>query len=991
MLTFRKSVTAIAVACTLGLSVPAIAASNTQGGLVGQAVDQSGVAITNATITIKNVETGLTRSVESDSEGNYRFPLLPPGTYEVSAEKSGMGSSDKVTVSIYIGKNASVDLPIANAGVEVIQITGSSISMIDPTSSESVLMIDSSTIERLPVARDITSVALLAPGVTQGDSAFEGDGKLASFSGSSVGENAYYINGLNTTNFRNGLGGSQVPFEFYEQFEVKSGGYGAEYGRSTGGVITAVTKSGGNETKFGISAFYEPDSLRADKPNVHTDDGELVLVNDHDEMDSYDFNVYASGALIKDKLFYYVLLNPRKEKSAYNSSALGGGNYYTRDEESLFWGVNIDWYINDNNILELTAFSDERDTDLVTYSWDSSAETASNPSPSKLSRGGINGALKYTSIVTDDFQFSLLAGINKADRTDSSEFDSTCPLIYDDRGSTTEKLGCWATANAVTADDERKAFRADFDYVIGDHSLKFGYDVEKNKINNIEQYSGGRYYRYYTAEEGAFGGLLSAGDEYYRLIERTSNGSFETKTSAYYLEDTWQATDNLVLTLGVRNETFDNKNIDGESFIKVKDQWAPRIGASWDINGDGTTKVFGHYGRYYLPVAANTNLRLAGAELYTRRYFLLDGVTADGLPTNDYYGAITGTTTDNPDQLSATTVYDDGVAGDTRSLVDGNIKPMYQEEYILGFEHQLTDDWKVGVRATYRDLATSIEDIAIDAGLQRYADENSGVDLELGGFDYYVLTNPGNDMDIWVDADGDGELDHITLTAEQLGYPEAKRQYGSVDFTFERAWDGVWMLAGSYTWSHSWGNSEGAVRSDNGQDDAGLTTNFDQPGLTDGAYGNLPNDRRHMVKLYGGYAVTEDITVGANFSWQSGRPKNAFGYHPTDLYAQAYGSESFYQNGQLVPRGSLGNLPSFWSLDLTAKYMTEINGADVTFGIDIFNVFNNDTVRQIYEIADSEDSGEFEGVGTHPADPYYGLSENFQTPRYVRFSASMRF
>ena len=92
----------------------------------------------------------------------------------------------------------------------------------------------------------------------------------------------------------------------------------------------------------------------------------------------------------------------------------------------------------------------------------------------------------------------------------------------------------------------------------------------------------------------------------------------------------------------------------------------------------------------------------------------------------------------HPEQLSDTTVYDDGIANDTSSIVDGNISPMYQEEYILGVQHQLNDDWVVGLRATYRDLATSIEDIAIDAGLQRYADENSGVDLDLGGFDYYV-------------------------------------------------------------------------------------------------------------------------------------------------------------------------------------------------------------------------------------------------------------
>ena len=989
---FKRSLAAVAIAITFGSALPVLAASNTQGGLVGQAITQSGTAISQATITIKNKNTGLTRTAQSDSDGNYRFPLLPAGSYEVFASKSGIGESSLGTVRIVIGQNAKRDLSVVS-DTEVIQVTGSSMVMIDTSSAESVMLIDAETIERLPISRDLTSVALLAPGVNQGDSAFEGDSALASFAGSSVGENAYYINGLNTTNFRNGLGGSQVPFEFYEQFEVKNGGYGAEYGRSTGGVVTAITKSGGNESKYSFSAFFEPDSLSADKPNVYNDTGELIQVNNHDESDEYDFNFSASGALIEDELFYYVLLNPSKKESAYNSSALGGTSYVTRETETLFWGLNVDWYINDNNIIELTAFSDERDTDLTTSNWDLVTETASNTAPSVENRGGLNVALKYTSIITDDLQVSVLAGLNRYDRTDKSDFDADCPWINDSRDGGITKMGCWATSNTITADDERQAFRVDVDYYLGDHSLRFGVDYESNTINNIEQYSGGgRYYRYYTAGVGgAFGGDVAEGDEYYRLLERTSTGSFDTVTSAIYIEDTWQATDDLVLTLGLRNETFDNKNIDGKSFIKVDNQLAPRLGASWDVNGDGESKLYAHYGHYYLPVAANTNLRMAGAELYTRRYFALDGLDSNSLPTNDYFSAVTGTTVDHPDQIGDTTVYGNGEVADTRSLVDANIAPMFQEELIVGYETMVSENWTVGLRATYRNLDTSLEDIAIDAGLQRYADENSGVDLDLGGFDYYVLTNPGADMSIYVDADGDGTPEQITLTAEQLGYPKAERQYAAVDFTFARAWDGVWMLAGSYTWSHSWGNTEGSVRSDNAQDDAGLTTNFDQPGLTDGASGNLPNDRRHQVKVYGGYQVTENFLVGANFVWQSGRPQNAFGYHPTDDFAQAYGSESFYQNGVLTPRGSVGNLSSYWNLDVNAKYLTEINGADVTFAVDIFNITNNDTVRQVYEIADSEDSGHFEGVGTHPADEYFGYADNHQTPRYVRLSASVRF
>ena len=987
-----RSFTAISVAAVLGLSSVTNAASNTQGGLVGHSLDASGKVIAGVSVMVRNLKTGLKRTVISDEVGAYRFNLLPAGKYKVIGQQDGIVKTDPVIFSVNIGQNTSIDLTLESDDIEIIEVHGRAIAMVDVASAESVMLIDSETISRLPIARDLTSVALLAPGVNQGDSAFEGDSSLASFGGASVGENAYYINGLNATNFRNGLGGSQVPFEFYDQFEIKSGGYGAEFGRSTGGVVTAITKSGGNESEFGLSAFYEPDVFAKDKPNVYGADGEVVQVNNHDEVDNFDFNVYSSGAIIQDKLFYYLLLNPTKKTSQYNSWILGQTNFYEEESKSLFWGVNIDWYINDDNFLELTAFSDERENDIITSNWDSSTETASNPAPSKESRGGLNLALQYTSNITDDLQISALLGLNKADRTDSSEFDASCPWIYDSRQGGTVKMGCWATDNVVVADDERRAFRLDIDYHLGDHALRFGVDVEKNLIDNIEGYSGGgRYYRYYTAgEEGAFDGAIAAGESYYRLRERHSNGSFDTITSALYLEDTWQVTDDLVLTLGLRNETFDNKNIEGDSFIKVTSQWAPRVGFSWDISGDGESKLFAHIGRYYLPVAANTNLRLAGAEFYTERYFALDGLDANSLPTNDTSEQTENATTDISSQLEATTVFDDGEMADTRSIVDANIEPMYQDEIILGYQMQVFDNWTLGLRGTYRSLETSIEDIAIDAGLQRYADEHSGVDLGLGGFDYYVLTNPGNDMTVTVDSDGDGDIEEITLTAEQLGYPKAKRQYAAIDFTFNRQWDGVWMLAGSYTWSHSWGNSEGAVRSDNGQDDAGLTTNFDQPGLTDGASGNLPNDRRHQFKLFGGYSITDNVLLGMNFNWQTGRPRSAFGYHPNDEFAQAYDSESFYQNGQRVPRGSLGNQPSYWDIDINAKYLMTFGGADVVLSLDVFNVFNNDTVRQTYEVADSEDEG-FVGIGQQLADPYYGLPDNFQAPRFVRLSTSVKF
>src|SRR3546814_14844067 len=127
--------------------------------------------------------------------------------------------------------------------------------------------------------------------------------------------------------------------------------------------------------------------------------------------------------------------------------------------------------------------------------------------------------------------------------------------------------------------------------------------------------------------------------------------------------------------------------------------------------------------------------------------------------------------------------------------------------------------------------------MAGEAGLIRYAEQNGFTEFSAGGFDYYVLGNPGLPVSIEVDMDGDGVLDPVELSAEILGYPESVRKYKAVELFFERAWDDQWFLQGSYTWANSYGNNEGFVRSDNGQTDAGLTTLFDQPGLLDGGIG----------------------------------------------------------------------------------------------------------------------------------------------------------
>ncbi len=978
MINFKKRTAVLAVALGLGMATPALA-DGTTGYIQGNAIEADGDKIAGATITVENVDTGLTRTVETNDNGLFRFPLLPPGTYNIVAEKDGYRRNLQENIRVGISGKTNINLALSSMDVERIEVTGSSIAMVDVTSSSTGIVVDQVTLEKVPVPRNLTSVALLAPGTTKGDSAF---GDLPSIGGASVGENAYFVNGLNLTNFRTGVGSSEPPFEMYETFEVKTGGYSAEFGRVTGGVINAKTKSGTNEFHWGVNYYIEPDALRDDPPN-NVVDGLYRIDNRQDEETLWDANIWASGALIEDKLFYYVLFNPRdrEETDALRQTRSGDQlSQFIREEQDddAFWGTKLDWYITENNILEVTAFSDEQSTVITRYNT-LDGERASEPTNGFEDQGGLNYTVKYTSIINADFSISAQYGVNEQDRTVRSELDAN-PAVYFRYDSSGAFVPATTFANFTREQgkDERKVYRVDADWYLGDHSIRFGVDYEELTAESLTTNSGGAYYLYYVDDSDP------NAEEIYQVRHRTYEvgGTFESENFAFYVQDQWQATDNLVINAGIRNDSFENFNANGDTFVDLSNQWGLRLGAVWDVMGDGESKAWANYGRYYLPVAANTNIRLAGAETYTQEYYEFEGYADADLFIPNLTGAET-----RPPQVFA-----NGEAASPAEIVDQNLDSMYSDEFIAGYQFQLSDDWSMAIQGTYRELSTTIEDVAIDAAVIAWAEENGYGDVSdiWTGFHSYVLTNPGTDMRIATTElpGAEGEEIFMDLSAEDLGYPESIRKYAAVDVTFEKAWDGVWLLNAAYTWSHSWGNNEGYVRSDNGQDDAGLTTLFDQPGLLDGAYGDLPNDRRHQVKVFGSYAITEQLNIGANLQWQSGRPINAFGYHPTDVFAQAYGSESFYANGELRPRGSGGRTSSYFNLDLSASYTMDVfEDGTLQLRADVFNVLGGDEVTEVYEIFDDEAS-----LPDAPTmDPNYGRPTAWQTPRYVRLSASLRF
>ncbi|MCC7249237.1 MAG: TonB-dependent receptor, partial [Lysobacter sp.] len=453
--TFRRSALALAVAMA---AHGAHAQSNTSGYIFGQAA--------SGTVVVENLATGLKREVAVDADGNFRAGALPTGRYRVSHD----GQSREVSVNV--GTGTAVSFASDAAALDVVEVTGDMVNPIDLSSVESTSIFTEAQFDAVPVARNVTGVALLAPGTTRGDTAF---GNLASFGGSSVAENAYYINGFNVTNIYKGVAYSQLPFEAISETQVKTGGYGAEFGRSTGGVINIITKRGGNDWHFGANAYWSPDALSEDNPDVHYADGDLYNRNGNESADSVSYAAYASGPIIEDRLFFFALAqqNQRESETAGN---IVNSRYYSNDGTDPLWLAKIDWNISDNHLLEVTGFSDTRKDDTMVSFLDDNNDRGTDIGTTRYEEGGSNFIAKYTGYLTDNFTLSALYGTGKYKR--QSIADNSCPLVFDFRDTPNPIAGCWSATTEERPDggDQRDALRIDGEWVVGDHQLRFGYD-----------------------------------------------------------------------------------------------------------------------------------------------------------------------------------------------------------------------------------------------------------------------------------------------------------------------------------------------------------------------------------------------------------------------------------------------------------------------------------------------------------------------------------
>ncbi len=959
-------------------------AQSTAGDIVGSAAFAQG-----AQVQIKSQDSGVTRVIALGADGKFRIPSLPIGSYDVSLIENGSVVAER-KVAVVAGKTVVADFGDTEAkSLNTVTVKAPmAVNGIDTSSVESRSTFSAAQLNDLPVPRDVSSVARLTPGTSQGSGYF-GNGNLNSFGGASVAENSYYVDGMNVTNSYDNLSFSEVPWQAIDQLDVQTGGYGAQYGFSTGGVTSVNIKRGTNEWHGGVSVDSAPDVLRAHLGDENFRSGSLYTPLSKNTSNSNTYSIWEGGPLIKDKLFVFAIGQFERDTGSVwygrNSSSSTSSTSYDYNTSKPYKLIKLDWFLNDRNHLEFTGFDNSSRTSYDYFNTTFSGNTVSRSTYNGRlvsKSGGPTSIFKWTSNLTDDLTASLQYGkmktvseqytrspdgtITKYNGNVNSTSTSGCPVTNYSSGYTGVESSCYASSTLGISDgySQREDTRLDFEWTLGNHELSFGYDYNDFTARAGTSYSGGHYYYYYN-NSTVYDYVFSTG------------GTVEVKQNSWYLQDKWHITDNFLLSMGIRNDGFKNYNTAGEVFVEQKNIWQPRLGFSWDVNGDGASRLFGNLGRYALPIAANVALRAASASVYSETEYTYSGVSSTGVPLN-------------ATQVGDTYYYNgaNGTSPTAASVTSKNLKPYTQDEAILGYQYTLNtqsdflNSWVLGIKGTYRKIHNAIDDTCSTQALYNAA-TSAGYDTS--GWDAWDapsgasgcwLFNPGSSSTVSVDVNGDGKLDTITMSADSLS-PKARRTYKAVTLSAEKATD-AWYVNANYTWSQSKGNYEGLVKSNNGQSDTGTTADFDFAQIMEGAYGFLPNDHMHTLKIYGGYKISPEWQAGVALQLQSGAPISCYGggYGTLDTY-YGYGAQFHVCNGEISNQGTQGRNPWAFTLSPNLVYKpVALKGFSAQ--LSLLNIFNSVKPLQVYQAHETVSSS-----GTSYYE-YYKLGQYYQTPRYAR-------
>jgi len=866
-------------------------AAQTTGSISGHVSDSNGGILPGVTIEATSPSLQGMRIAISDATGIYHLPLLPPGSYSVAFTLTGFSQKKNANVPVALGKETTLDATLSPAAMTESITVGSFAPPIDTTSNTLGTSLNAMQIETLPTARNYSSVAQITPGIST--DAVQSDDKQTptiTVYGSSGAENAFYVDGVNTTNSEYGFQGKELNFEFIEAVEIKTGGYEAEYGRATGGIINVVTKSGSNTLHGDVFGYDTSDSLQTDS--------KTVVGSTPSGFTKKDYGADLGGYILKDKLWFFGAYDQvRNTQGNLLAAGPDAGKSVDSPSHRDLGSAKVTYSLTPSHTFTGTFLQDPRtDTGAIN---DANHTLIGEPSTYLGSQelGGRDYALRYDGVVGTSWLFSAQDARHKEKNSVGPATAAGDTIEYIDDRNSRFQTGGFGLIQDKSFD--RKFYGGSASHYRGNHQFKAGIELEEQTANVIKRMSGGQQVEISANPNNAAKPIYS--HFYWTTPDATVanapvsqlNASPEHKNTTAYVQDRWTLKD-LTLNIGLRWDRQRIIDSAGITQIDLKKDYAPRLGFVWDPNGDNHGKVLGSFGRYYEEIPMDLVIRSFSYERQPR--FI------NYSPTSTIPDA-------NAEADSKT---NSAILGGFTEPSDPNLKNQYLTEYIVGGEREVMPNISVGIKGIYRSYGRVIEDFLCAA---------DGT---------YCIGNPGEGIMKKVFT-----LDY----SQQFDAPKPKRTYKGIQLDANKAFSNNWQAMASYIYSRLEGNYDGEYAPfTNIGADPNISAAYDYYDFfTNGAdltkitnSGPLSNDRRHQFKASGIYNTPWKLSVGVSAYWRSGTPLTRYGY------SSAYKRYEFF----LTSRGAEGRAPSNYDADVHLAYPIAFGGSHLNILLDVFNILN---------------------------------------------------